>query len=109
MRFHNTNMRVLKFQFQCGTIKSQIAKKYDVGIYTGFNSNVVRLKVVALPGREMQIPAFQFQCGTIKSLLLHRIPTVQQMFQFQCGTIKRVTLYIVEKNSRQVSIPMWYD
>ncbi len=74
------------FQFQNGTIKSQL---YLYG------------KCVHL--------MFQFQNGTIKSIYQHLKRNGFGVFQFQNGTIKSLQLSVAEGLFVLVSIPKWYD
>ena len=76
------------FQFQSGTIKSEI-DEYEKVIFSCFNSNLVRLKVNKVIVMKDFVIKFQFQSGTIKSGNFIRATDLSNEFQFQSGTIKR--------------------
>ena len=76
------------FQFQTGSIKSG-----DVFVLLqvdrGFNSKLVRLKVLLRWLSKSSNDRFQFQTGSIKRFSANFLPMFFLKFQFQTGSIKR--------------------
>ena len=76
-----------KFQFQTGAIKRVCFGDVAKWISTGFNSKLVRLKVIRC-GHCGDSVVFQFQTGAIKRFYLDFGLRSRYTFQFQTGAIK---------------------
>ena len=62
----NVAVRVTKFQFHDGTIKtSMVSDSYCINAY--FNSMMVQLKLISTVKTSIKRPQFQFHDGTIKT------------------------------------------
>ncbi len=96
------------FQFQCGTIKSDLANVCPCG-KCGFQFQCGTIKRMLKNFSITRKVLFQFQCGTIKRNYRSSRQMRSKMFQFQCGTIKSSNRYAEYSAKWQVSIPMWYD
>ena len=69
--------------------------------YGGFNSKLVRLKVLMRLTEPSRLSTFQFQTGSIKSSIQIELGPVQlDLFQFQTGSIKSISDRILLTNTR---------
>ena len=97
------------FQFQTGSIKSQLELFEDYTDELSFNSKLVRLK-----GSHRCVPrsyeeSFNSKLVRLKVKAGCAVPCPERKFQFQTGSIKRRISARILAKSTSVSIPNWFD